>query len=70
MDALRELLAIARAVGARRRQGESAASLDERAEADEVDRLLEALAELRVDARAPGRRADSGRGAARSRRMS
>jgi hypothetical protein len=48
--ALRELGAVTRAVGGRRRQAEGAASLDERAEADEIDRLFEALAELRVDA--------------------
>ena len=50
VHALRELGAVTRAVGARRRQAEDAASLDERAEADEIDRLFEALAELRVDA--------------------
>ena len=49
-DALRELLAVARIVGAWRRQGEGAPPLDERAEADEVHRLLEALAELCIDA--------------------
>ena len=49
-DALRELLAVARIVGARRREGEGPPSLDERVEADEVHGLLEALAELRIDA--------------------
>ena len=51
-DALHELLAVTRVVGARRRQPEGAAPLDERAEADEVNRLLEPLAQLGVDARA------------------
>src|SRR4030095_12250361 len=48
--ALRELGAVAGAFGAGRGQAEGAASLDEGAEADEIDRLLESLAQLRLDA--------------------
>ena len=51
VDALRELLSVARVVRARRRQRESLPPFHERLETHEVHRFLEALAELRFDAR-------------------
>jgi len=51
VDALRELFAVTRVVGARRGQRESLPSFHERVETHEVHRLFEALAQLRFDAR-------------------
>src|SRR2546422_10038881 len=46
-----ELVTVARIVGAGRRQPERLSSLNQGAQAHEVDSLLEALAQLRVDPR-------------------